>query len=139
MMLQTMPELGPMIRALGYWGVPPERAAVRTARHWLSNRIAGWWPEPVCTAASVIATELLTNAILHGRPPVTLAVNERGNGLTVEVADGSSKLPMIREYASPLDEFGRGLQMVKTLSDGWGFWYSPGYKCVYAILKQQYE
>lgn len=140
-MLQTqeMPDLGQIIRPIGYWGVNSESAAVPEARKLLSQRMANGWPQAACTAARVVATELLTNAVIHGTAPITLAINLRRSGLAIEVCDSSRELPILRENASMLDESGRGLLMVKMVSAGWGFWYVPGYKCVYAILKDSYE
>lgn len=138
-MLREMVQLGHMVRPVGYWPVECDASAVPLARKLLSERMANGWPAGVCRAARVVATELLSNAVRHGRGPVTLSVNLRRNGLAVEVGDGSSLAPVLRENASMLDESGRGLLMVDQLSAGWGYWTVPGYKVVWAILNEFYE
>jgi len=54
--------------------------------------------------------------------------------LRVDVHDASAVLPEL-ELDAPLDaETGRGLMLVDTLADEWGFYRTPGGKAVYFSL-----
>ncbi|MCU1673309.1 MAG: putative anti-sigma regulatory factor, serine/threonine protein kinase [Frankiales bacterium] len=74
----------------------------------------------VLEAALLLISELVTNSVSYGRPPVLLAVEcDGGGGLKVRVRDGSTVLPLQRQ-ARGGDESGRGLTIVDLMSDAWG-------------------
>ncbi|MGC0377374.1 SpoIIE family protein phosphatase [Streptomyces sp. SAI-229] len=90
--------------------------------------------------ATLIASELVTNAVVHAGTEVRVACRlEEGTGaLVVEVADQHpSRAPRGNEpEGSPYDtpEYGRGLRLVAALSEAWGITYRPGTKTVWARL-----
>ena len=61
----------------------------------------------------------MTNSVLHGGPPVVVAVDCDEDALQVRVRDGSRDLPAPRDAAQG-DENGRGLALVAEMSDDWG-------------------
>jgi anti-sigma regulatory factor (Ser/Thr protein kinase) len=66
-----------------------------------------------------MAGELVTNAVRHSRArPVQLRL-VRGDTLLCGVDDDDHELPTLLD-AGPLDEAGRGLRVVSTLSREWG-------------------
>lgn len=69
--------------------------------------------------ALLLISELVTNSVLHGGPPIVLAIDCDGEGLRVRVRDGSADLPVPRA-ARQVDENGRGLSLVELLTDTWG-------------------
>ncbi|WP_228985557.1 ATP-binding protein, partial [Streptomyces sp. DH12] len=69
--------------------------------------------------ALLVASELTTNAILHGEGPVRLRLIHDGERLLAEVTDASSAGPHLR-HARHGDESGRGLYIVMRLSAHWG-------------------
>lgn len=69
--------------------------------------------------ALLLISELITNSVLHGGPPILLAIECDGEGLRVRVRDGSTTLPQARNALSG-DEGGRGLTLVDLLTDTWG-------------------
>lgn len=69
--------------------------------------------------ALLLISELVTNSILHGGPPIVLAIDCDGDGLHVRVRDGSPVFPKERE-AHMDDENGRGLTLVELLTSTWG-------------------
>jgi anti-sigma regulatory factor (Ser/Thr protein kinase) len=69
--------------------------------------------------ALLLISELVTNAVRHGSPPILLALECDGEGLRVRVRDGAPALPRPRD-SIPEDEGGRGLALVDALSDAWG-------------------
>jgi hypothetical protein len=61
----------------------------------------------------------VTNAFVHGRPPIDLRLRRTGSELIVEVQDRAAYRPR-RRRAEDDDESGRGLQIVSVLADRWG-------------------
>ncbi len=69
--------------------------------------------------ALLLISELVTNSVLHGGPPILLAVDCDGEGLHVRVRDGSPTPPVPR-VARDGAESGRGMSLVDLLSSTWG-------------------
>lgn len=68
----------------------------------------------------LLVSELVTNAIMHGGSLVTMELDcEAPEGISVEVSDNSPVVPVTRR-AAPLDEGGRGMELVELISDSWG-------------------
>ena len=67
----------------------------------------------------LVANELAVNAIEHAKSAFTVALSLEAGVATVEVADGSPRLPKMRS-SSDFEAGGRGLQIVDTLSARWG-------------------
>lgn len=88
------------------------RAMARAGELWRLDR-------EVTETAILLVSELATNAIRHGSPPVRLAVRLDGSRLRVEVTDCSPTLPLVGRSDSELAS-GRGLQIVQELAARWG-------------------
>ena len=76
--------------------------------------------------AVLLVSELVTNAIVHGRAPLELRAASAGSALRVEVHDRDPRrAPVLREHVTDnIDAIragGRGLQLVDTLADRWGW------------------
>lgn len=69
--------------------------------------------------ALLLITELVTNSVLHGGPPIVLAIECDGAGITVRVRDGDPRLPGPQDAGEDA-ESGRGLSLVDLMSDTWG-------------------
>ena len=69
--------------------------------------------------AMLLISELVTNSVLHGGPPIVLAIECDGDALHVRVRDGSSTLPRAHD-ASRDDEDGRAFALVELLTSTWG-------------------
>ena len=68
----------------------------------------------------MLVSELVTNALLHGRPPIVSQIRcLEQDGLWVGVSDASPlpPVPLDREVAAA---HGRGMALVNMLSDDWG-------------------
>ena len=69
--------------------------------------------------AVLLASELVTNAVLHGRGPVGLAVARSDEAVQLEVSDESPIWPVLRSLDSDASN-GRGLLFVDRLASRWG-------------------
>jgi len=124
------------------------RTAASTARAHVRSTLAVWEISDIADMAEAIVSELVANAVNasadeHGRPLyregqiLLLWVRLRADGreLLAEVWDQASGAPVLKSADSNA-ESGRGLAMVRELSDTWG-WYpterQPG-KCVWATI-----
>jgi anti-sigma regulatory factor (Ser/Thr protein kinase) len=110
----------------------------------LRDCLAKWGLRHLTESAEVIASELVANAVAAsskaaapGTVPasVTFWGSVQHGEVCIRVSD-PDPTPPPRDYEPALmDENGRGLMIIKALSDRWG-WYpaSNGGKCVWATL-----
>jgi anti-sigma regulatory factor (Ser/Thr protein kinase) len=111
--------------------VSPEAPAL--ARKFLRSSSCVAHHAAVVDDAVLLVSELVTNSVLHGGPPVVVAVDCDGQALQVRVRDGSTHLPE-RRQAGQVDEGGRGLELVASLSTAWGVDPEPDGKHVWFVL-----
>jgi anti-sigma regulatory factor (Ser/Thr protein kinase) len=78
-------------------------------------------------------SEVVTNAVLHGGPPILVTGGIVDQAIRVEVGDGSTVAPVRR----PVDQFqptGRGLHLLDRLTSEWGVEITPAGKTVWFEL-----
>ncbi|MFP3986505.1 SpoIIE family protein phosphatase [Streptomyces sp. E11-3] len=109
--------------------LPHDPAAVADARAWTGRLLATWGLDDLAFVTELVVSELVTNAIRYGHPPVQLRVL-RDTMLIVEVFDGNSTAPHLR-HAQVFDERGRGLMLVAQLTDQWGTRHSHRGKTIW--------
>lgn len=103
-------------------------------RHWAGGTVRGWHPdEHLVSTVALVVSELVTNALLHGRPPVRVRLRSAGGALSVEVSDRGRVLPD-RGRGEPDEESGRGLLLVEVLTARWGRRATAAGKVVWAEL-----
>lgn len=109
--------------------------AVAEARKQALVTIAVWDVPVDAETASLLVSELVTNAVTHdGAGAVTMAIRVARGRFRVDVHDTSPEMPD-PGLDTPADaESGRGLLLVDTLADEWGFYPTPGGKAVYFSL-----
>ncbi|MFJ5172597.1 SpoIIE family protein phosphatase [Streptomyces griseoviridis] len=110
-------------RALGAdriatWDIAPDPAQVAWVRQSVGEQLTRWGLEETAFVTELVVSELVTNAIRYGAPPVQLRLI-RDRTLICEVSDGSSTSPHLRR-AHAFDEGGRGLLLVAQLTQRWG-------------------
>ncbi|MEZ0077048.1 SpoIIE family protein phosphatase [Planotetraspora sp. GP83] len=98
--------------------LPADPRFVAHARRFVRATLASWRLGALSDSTELIVSELVTNALKHGWPPIELRLL-RGRTLVCEVADGSPVSPAPRAAASDEDT-GRGLQLVKRFAYRWG-------------------
>lgn len=116
--------------------LPSDASAPRLARVFLRAARCPRHHATVLDDAELLTSELVTNAVVHGAPPVTLAVEcDTSSGMRVRVTDGSSRHPLPRA-ARPADVDGRGMALVDLLSAAWGAEPTEHGKEVWFLLRR---
>lgn len=87
--------------------------------------MAEWGHEPHAEDVELLVSELVSNAILHARGDVRMAIRRWGDALRVEVTDLSPQRPAPRDRLMERVN-GRGLHLVELLADDWGVEELPG-------------
>jgi anti-sigma regulatory factor (Ser/Thr protein kinase) len=109
-------------------------AAAAVARSEIRAAIYAWNVPVDPSAAILLTSELVTNAISHeAGDTVMLVISCDCDQLRVDVHDTSCSLPVPAD-ASPDAEAGRGLMLVASLSAEWGYYRTPAGKAVYFTL-----
>jgi anti-sigma regulatory factor (Ser/Thr protein kinase) len=99
--------------------LPSEPASVGLARLRLGSLMASH-PHAQMDDAVLATSELVTNAIVHGKGAVTVDVLHGLTVLRVEVTDQGEATPLPRYDAHHSADSGRGLMMVDVLATRWG-------------------
>jgi PAS domain S-box-containing protein len=114
--------------------VPRERALLVDVRAHAREAMASWaLLEDVAETATLLASELVTNALLHGDGVVELRLRLTRDRLVLEAEDAGLHMPR-RRRAELDEEGGRGLHLVATLADRWGARQTDDGKVVWAEL-----
>jgi PAS domain S-box-containing protein len=112
------------------WDVEPDPAQVAATRQAATEQLATWGLEEASFVTELVVSELVTNAIRYGEPPIQLRLI-RDRTLICEVSDGSSTSPHLRR-AHAFDEGGRGLLLVAQLTQRWGSRQTGSGKTIWA-------
>jgi anti-sigma regulatory factor (Ser/Thr protein kinase) len=101
--------------------MPHRVDSVPAARAFLTKLLSGWeLSDQVIDEASLLTTELMTNAVEHGSGVVDLEIAVHDGLLRVGVHDGADELPVKRDDTSPRIEGGRGIWLVQSIARDWG-------------------
>jgi anti-sigma regulatory factor (Ser/Thr protein kinase) len=110
--------------------------APRRARQFLRKARCPEHNASVLDEAVLLMSELVTNAMRHGAPPITTEVAcNATSGMQVRVSDGNPEAPTARD-AGPDDQSGRGVHLVDMISDAWGVDPTPNGKTVWFRLRE---
>lgn len=125
---------------------------VAWARHSIGDWLRDWHLPGLVEDVELVASELITNAILHGGGAVEVVLERRGEGVRVAVRDGRPDVVPMRRGLPPaggsadadLDRLarsvfdgtttGRGLLLIDAFSDAWGVAVVDAAKVVWAEL-----
>ncbi|GGN99969.1 hypothetical protein GCM10010112_94220 [Actinoplanes lobatus] len=83
---------------------------------------------------AVVATELATNALRHGRPPTVIRLLEEPGHLILDVADHDLTGEPLFDQSRPIGSGGLGLHLARTFATDLGWYRTPTTKHVWAVF-----
>jgi anti-sigma regulatory factor (Ser/Thr protein kinase) len=135
--MDTMAPMRPTVQSPRLSSLAAGPAAAGEARAQVRAAICAWHVPVDASVATLLASELVTNAIRHeAGDSITLVVTCACGQLRVDVHDTSATMPVPVNAAADA-ETGRGLMLVASLSSDWGFYRTPAGKAVYFTLAFQ--
>lgn len=115
-------------------------SGVHDARRWAVQACSELDRPDLAECAELGVSELISNAILHGEPPIRMRMRGTPEHPRIEVSDGSPQPPVLPEPLSrhpidddPLITFGRGLDIVARCATAWGADIDEGGKVVWFV------
>src|SRR6195952_4373150 len=108
--------------------LPASPPSVKLARSWVSKVLEEIGREALVDSAQLGVSELVTNALIHSRPPLSVRVRGTVDHPRIEVVDSSPVPPQRQPVAPEIEDvddlnvttFGRGLDLVAMMSNRWG-------------------
>ena len=97
--------------------LPADPSSARLARRAVVDACAG---RADVDSVVLCTSELVTNALLHGRPPIAIEVEADDRRVRVAVHDGGTQEVRRRRAVDPETLSGRGLDIVSVLATRWG-------------------
>ena len=95
--------------------LPADLTAAREARAAAKSALSRWRLGAIVDSVLLVVSELVGNAVRHGRPPVGLRLRKAGQGVRVDVHDEGAGAP----EGAAVDgdaESGRGLLLVDAVA-----------------------
>lgn len=119
--------------------LPHAPSSVAIARQYLTAElVATGVRESVIDDVNLIISELLSNAMRHGRPlasgEVRLTWTTNDDAIEVSVSDGGARTEPRRGHPTLSSLGGRGLGIVETLAECWGVHRDEDGTTVWAVL-----
>ncbi|MFD9608565.1 ATP-binding protein [Streptomyces sp. NPDC059083] len=121
--------------------LPREARSAETARRLVRTALTAWGLESLIEDATLVITELVANAVDHGRLPSIRVIVSRPSSqqVRVGVVDRSRTVPLLRTDADGDRLRGRGLVLVDMLTEAWGTELYRWGKQVWAELRDEGE
>lgn len=113
----------------------PDPISARAARQLVEVALQHWSDDDATEVATLLTTELVTNAIVHAATDFALRVATNQDHLRVEVSDSSDDPPRLIPIHEA-EEHGRGLHLVDALSASWGVDWRTSGKAVWFELTE---
>ena len=130
---QGLPPLDPAaVSSAAYCALPARLEAVREARRFARSTLGQWDVGERFDDICLVVSELVTNALRHGLPvahqrcgeqdpPVRLHLMRWTTRLVCAVRDPSHGTPVAGDSEDFSAESGRGLFLVESFADSWGW------------------
>ncbi|MEK9520684.1 ATP-binding protein [Streptomyces venezuelae] len=121
--------------------LPRDARTAAVARRLVRTALTLWGLDSLAEDATLVMTELVSNAVDHSRLPSIRVIVSRpsANAVRVGVVDRSRALPTLRTDSDDDEPRGRGLLLIDTLTDDWGTELYRWGKQVWAELKKKEE
>lgn len=120
------------VRAHANMRLPHSDRAPRMARAFVAESLQGWHLDDMIESASLVVSEVVTNAVIHARSDAELVLERTPTALRISVTDRGDGL--VRQPGPPGSDGGRGLLIVQQLSTSWGAEPTGTGNCVWAEL-----
>ncbi|WP_409237136.1 ATP-binding protein [Streptomyces sp. PA5.6] len=119
--------------------LPREPMSAGIARRLVRTALAAWNLEDLTVDATLVITELVSNAADHGRfPHIRVLVSRPAEDrIRLAVVDRSKALPMMRTDSNGDQIRGRGLLLVDALTERWGTELYPWGKRVWGEMRAE--
>ena len=118
-------------------GIAPDRDAPGVARaavaQFCSDHRVGAGGDDA--AAQLVASELVTNAVVHAGTPIDLTLKLVGPRLQIAVRDGGDGQARLAGITDESAQSGRGLMLVDALAQAWGNFLPSTGKVVWATVR----
>lgn len=117
--------------------LPPDLESARRARRFVQGALNdGGVSGDTAWTVTLVAHELVTNAVQHARTDFLVKVGIGADAVRVEVHDDNPRCPVLT--TPPLfATSGRGLALVTTLAETWGVDADDAGKMVWATLRRR--
>jgi anti-sigma regulatory factor (Ser/Thr protein kinase) len=122
----------PTVRAQANLQLPHSDRAPRIARAFVVERLQGWQLDEMIEIASLVVSEVVTNAVIHARSDAELLLERTPTALRISVIDHGYGLA--NRQTTVGSNGGRGLLIVEALSSRWGTEPTDGGNRVWAEL-----
>jgi anti-sigma regulatory factor (Ser/Thr protein kinase) len=101
--------------------IPASASGPGVARRAVTAALIAWNHPALDADATLVVSELVTNAVQHASPAETLELELIlvEDTLRISLADGSALRPLVAER-NDFRSTGRGLRIVEALTDQWG-------------------
>ena len=112
----------------------PGKLSARHARAFVTDQLDLHRLEYLVDDATLVVSELVTNAVLHARTHLVVAISELPRSVRLAVHDNSDALPVMAR--ADIDRTsGRGMTIVDACATEWGTERdADGHKCVWATF-----
>ena len=109
------------------------------ARRFVRSALSQWQRPDAIESATLAASELVTNVVLHSRRPsvdITLAAALSQSGVQLVVADEATTHLPTRRRPTSTSRSGRGLRIVDAVTTHWGITVTPTQKRVWCEIDE---
>jgi anti-sigma regulatory factor (Ser/Thr protein kinase) len=99
--------------------LPATARSASHGRHFVVGALERWRLDSLVDSAALLSTEVITNAVLHARTPLTVSVERVGDScVQISVSDGSGFVPQRRQVGGDSTN-GRGIDLLDRLAASW--------------------
>jgi anti-sigma regulatory factor (Ser/Thr protein kinase) len=114
----------------------PDAASVGLARHAVRSRLLREGLDGLVDDATLLTSELVTNAVLHAATPIGVFIACNADALRVEVRDASAAEPAPQDRPATVPG-GLGMHILAACAARWGVDRGPDGKAVWFELSRE--
>ena len=116
--------------------LPAHPSSVSAGRRFVRESLRAWGASEFLDSAELVASELITNAVLHALSAPVVRLQLENARLRIEVSDTSRVGPVQKFYGTQAGT-GRGILLVDELSESWGSDVRDDGKTVWCVFASQ--